>query len=49
MIENLQRENVHPLEEAQGFRALLDLPDHQYNVAESRNSPVKRPRMLPAD
>jgi len=32
VIENLQRENVHPLEEAQGFRALLDLPDHQYNV-----------------
>jgi len=33
VIENLQRENVHPLEEAQGFRALLDLPDQQYNIA----------------
>lgn len=33
VIENLQRENIHPLEEAQGFRALLDLPDGQYTVA----------------
>jgi ParB family chromosome partitioning protein len=33
VIENLQRENVHPLEEAQGFRALLDLPDQQYTIA----------------
>jgi ParB family transcriptional regulator, chromosome partitioning protein len=33
VVENLQRENVHPLEEAYGFRLLLDLPDHQFNVA----------------
>lgn len=33
VVENLQRENVHPLEEAYGFRALLDLPDRSFNVA----------------
>ena len=33
VVENLQRENVHPLEEANSFRALLDLPGQPFNVA----------------
>ena len=32
LIENLQRKDVHPMEEAQGFRALLNLDEPQYTV-----------------
>ena len=32
IVENLQRKNVHPLEEAQGFRALLDLEEPKYSI-----------------
>ncbi len=43
VIENLQRENIHPLEEAQGFRALLDLPDQQYTIARIAERAGKSP------
>jgi ParB family chromosome partitioning protein len=32
IVENLQRADIHPFEEAQGFRALLDAEGTKYNV-----------------
>ena len=46
VVENLQRENVHPLEEAHGFRALLDLPGCQYNVASIAAKAGKNPQYV---
>ena len=31
-VENLQRSEIHPMEEAQGFRALLDLDEPKYSI-----------------
>ena len=33
VVENLQRENVHPLEESLGFRSLLELGESAYTIA----------------
>src|SRR5579863_6329039 len=33
VVENLQREDIHPLEEALGFKSLLELKDGTYTVA----------------
>jgi ParB family transcriptional regulator, chromosome partitioning protein len=43
LIENLQRENVHPLEEAQGFRALLNLEEPTYSVEQIAAKTGKSP------
>jgi ParB family chromosome partitioning protein len=32
LVENLIRSEIHPMEEAQGFRALLDLHEPKYNI-----------------
>lgn len=32
IVENLQRKEIHPMEEAQGFRALLDLEEPKYSI-----------------
>jgi len=43
LIENLQRENVHPLEEAQGFRALLNLEEPRYSIEQIAAKTGKSP------
>lgn len=44
VVENLQREDIHPLEEAMGFRSLLELKDSKYTMAiiAARAGRVKR-------
>lgn len=43
LIENLQRRDVHPLEEAQGFRALLNLDDPKYSIEQIAAKTGKSP------
>jgi ParB family chromosome partitioning protein len=46
LIENLQRQDVHPLDEAQGFRALLNLEEPKYNVEQIAVKTGKSPAYI---
>jgi ParB family chromosome partitioning protein len=48
LIENLQRRDVHPLEEAQGFRALLDLDEPKYSIEQIAARTGKSPSYIAA-
>jgi ParB family chromosome partitioning protein len=48
LIENLQRRDVHPLEEAQGFRALLDLEEPKYSMEQIAAKTGKSPAYVAA-
>jgi ParB family chromosome partitioning protein len=43
IVENLQRRDVHPLEEAQGFRALLNLDEPKYSIEQISAKTGKNP------
>jgi len=43
LIENLQRRDVHPLEEAHGFRALLSLDEPKYSIEQIAAKTGKSP------
>ena len=43
LIENLQRRDVHPREEAQGFRALLNLEEPKYSIEQIAAKTGKSP------
>lgn len=48
LIENLQRRDVHPMEEAQGFRALLDLEEPKYSIEQIAARTGKSPSYIAA-
>jgi ParB family chromosome partitioning protein len=48
LVENLIRADVHPMEEAQGFKALLDLDDPSYSIEQIAAKTGKQPAFVAA-
>jgi ParB family chromosome partitioning protein len=48
LVENLMRRDVHPMEEASGFRALLDLDEPKYSVEQISARTGKSPAYVAA-
>src|SRR5580698_3707439 len=48
LVENLIRADVHPMEEAQGFKALLDLEDPIYSIEQIAAKTGKSPAFVAA-
>jgi ParB family chromosome partitioning protein len=48
IVENLQRRDVHPLEEAQGFAALLHLEEPKYSIEQIAAKCAKSPSFVAA-
>jgi ParB family chromosome partitioning protein len=48
IVENLQRKDVHPMEEAQGFRALMDLEEPKYSIEQIGARVGKNPAFIAA-
>src|ERR1700748_2400147 len=47
LVENLVRSEIHPMEEAQGFRALLDLEEPKYSIEQIAAKVGKSPFFVP--
>jgi ParB family chromosome partitioning protein len=48
LVENLIRADVHPMEEAQGFKALMDLEDPIYSIEQIAAKTGKQPAFVAA-